>query len=348
VSHLSQRKEKNCLNCGTHVIGKYCHVCGQENIEPEESFWHLLSHFLSDVTHFDGKFISSVKDILFRPGFLSKEYMKGKRASYLNPIRMYLFTSFIFFLIFFSTIHISDRQFNSKVLINGKTIEQVNKMSPQDFDELTKLLNQGKPMTREAFRHYSDSINKVGGIRFSSRIYKTKEEFDSLSALDSVKPSWIQRQFNYKLIEIYKKYGNEQGPVITAIVNSVVHHFPQMLFISLPFVALILKLLYIRRKKFYYVSHIIFTLHVYVFVFIAMLVDLLVSEIHFLSSWGWTNYAYGIIGLVILFYLYKAMRNFYEQGRIKTILKWFILLFSFLTLSILLFTLFLFVSFFQV
>ncbi len=348
MSHLSQRKEKNCLNCGATVIGKYCHVCGQENAEPEESFWHLVSHFFSDITHFDGKFISSLKDLLFRPGFLSKEYMNGRRATYLNPIRMYLFTSFIFFLIFFSTIHINDKKFSGKILFNGKTIEQVNKMSEQDFETFTELLNDGKPMTREVFRHYADSINKVGGIRFSSRLYKSKEEYDSLSARDSGKPTWIQLQFNYKLIEIYKKYGNEQGPVITAIVSSLIHHFPQMLFISLPFVALFLKLLYIRHKKFYYVSHVIFTIHVYVFVFIAMLLELLFSEIKIFSNWGWMNYINVIIALVIFFYLYKAMRKFYEQRRAKTILKYFLLLFSFLFLTIFLFVIFLFISFFQV
>ncbi len=80
MSHLLQRKEKNCLNCGTTVIGKYCHVCGQENIEPKESVWHLVSHFFNDITHFDGKFFTSLKDLVFKPGFLSKEYMNGKKS----------------------------------------------------------------------------------------------------------------------------------------------------------------------------------------------------------------------------------------------------------------------------
>ena len=77
MSHLARRKETNCLNCGTTVIGAYCHVCGQEKLEPKESLWYLIVHFFNDVTHFDGKFFSSLKDILFKPGFLSKEYMKG-------------------------------------------------------------------------------------------------------------------------------------------------------------------------------------------------------------------------------------------------------------------------------
>ena len=102
MSHLKERNEKICLNCGTALTGRYCHVCGQENLEPKETVWHLVQHFFNDITHFDGKFFSTVKYLLRKPGFLSKEYMAGRRMSYLNPIRMYVFTSAIFFLIFFS------------------------------------------------------------------------------------------------------------------------------------------------------------------------------------------------------------------------------------------------------
>jgi hypothetical protein len=102
VSHLPERKEKDCLNCGAVVHGRFCHVCGQENIPPKESFWHLVTHFMYDITHFDGKFFSTLKYLLFKPGFLSHEYLRGRRASYLHPIRMYVFTSAFFFLVFFS------------------------------------------------------------------------------------------------------------------------------------------------------------------------------------------------------------------------------------------------------
>ena len=96
-----ERKEKICLNCTADLQGRYCHICGQENTEPKESVWGLITHFFYDITHFDGKFFSTLKYLAFKPGFLSAEYVKGRRASYLNPIRMYVFTSAIFFIIFF-------------------------------------------------------------------------------------------------------------------------------------------------------------------------------------------------------------------------------------------------------
>ena len=102
MSHSKEREEKVCLNCGTALTGRYCPNCGQENTEPKETVWTLVSHFFNDITHFDGKFFSTGKYLLTRPGFLSSEYIKGRRASYLHPIRMYVFTSAFFFIIFFS------------------------------------------------------------------------------------------------------------------------------------------------------------------------------------------------------------------------------------------------------
>jgi hypothetical protein len=102
VSRHPERTEKNCLNCGTEVLGHYCQNCGQQNLVPKETFWHLVNHFINDITHFDGKFFATLKFLLFRPGFLSAEYIRGRRMAYLHPIRMYVFTSAIFFLIFFS------------------------------------------------------------------------------------------------------------------------------------------------------------------------------------------------------------------------------------------------------
>jgi Protein of unknown function (DUF3667) len=132
LSHLKERKEKICLNCQSALLGRYCHVCGQENLEPKETVWHLIQHFFNDITHFDGKFFESVKFLLRRPGFLSKEYMLGRRAAYLNPIRMYVFTSAIFFIIFFSL------QSTDKV-VNIKETPEVKKSLPTLIKDRAKL-----------------------------------------------------------------------------------------------------------------------------------------------------------------------------------------------------------------
>jgi len=102
VSHYQERAEKDCLNCGTQVEGRFCQNCGQENIIARESFWSLVTHFVYDITHFDSKFFGTMKVLLTKPGRLSIDYIQGKRNSQLHPIRMYVFTSAFFFIIFFS------------------------------------------------------------------------------------------------------------------------------------------------------------------------------------------------------------------------------------------------------
>ena len=102
MSNTAVRKEKVCLNCNARVFGPYCHVCGQQNVEPKETALGLVVHFFNDITHFEGKFITSLRYLFFKPGLLTAEYIRGRRNSYMNPVRMYVFASAFFFILFFT------------------------------------------------------------------------------------------------------------------------------------------------------------------------------------------------------------------------------------------------------
>ena len=342
MSHLPQRKEKNCLNCGTQVIGNFCHNCGQENIEPKETVWHLVTHFFEDMTHFDGKFFTSLKDLIIKPGFLSKEYMIGRRVRYLNPIRMYLFTSAIFFLIFFSLYKINEKDLNVRSVFLGKTYEEIIKMDSAKLSEFTKKINKGKPLNRAEVITLMDT----SGFRMAPGNYRSKKEYDSLLKAGVKKHNWVERQLVYKNLEIKEKYGSDPKVVLAALLNRFMHSLPQMLFVLLPLFAFILKLIYIRRKQFYYVDHIIFTIHLYVFIFLVMLVTFGISKMRSLLHWDWLSFLSAIFVLCIFFYFYKALRNFYKQRRAKTILKYFILLLLFLITTVLMFIVFFIFSIF--
>ena len=199
-------------------------------------------------------------------------------------------------------------------------------------------------MTRERFRQYGDSVKGNTGIRFSSTKYKSREEYDSLLKHGVTKHNWLKRTLTYKQFEINEKFGNDQTKIVNAFVDKLVHSFPQMLFISLPVFALILKLLYMRHKQYYYASHAIFSIHFYVFIFIIFFLLMALSKIKTLTGWDFLNYVMLFTNLTILFYEYKALRSFYAQRRGKTILKFLLLnLFHFLVLVIL-FILFTFFS----
>jgi len=183
VSHSKERKEKVCLNCGAGLHGRYCHVCGQENIEPKETVWGLVTHFTYDITHFDGKFFSTVKSLLFRPGFLSREYVKGRRAGYLHPIRMYVFTSAFFFIIFFSVFNPSnliskDNQTQLKELTEAK--ESLEKYEARSKDSLkTAAVKRAIAKIDKRIDRLSEAIEKKR-IKDSIALANARVRFDTL------------------------------------------------------------------------------------------------------------------------------------------------------------------------
>jgi hypothetical protein len=357
VSHARERSEKNCLNCGATVMGRYCHVCGQENVEPKETFWHLVAHFFNDITHFDGKFFTTLKDLLFKPGFLSKEYMMGRRASYLNPIRMYVFTSAIFFLIFFSFFQNSESiEFGGS--INGKTVEQINKMDSITFAKFTTHINEenerpATPMTREEFKRFADTVFRTffdtsSAFRFTGTNYGSVKQFDSLQHTNAKEHNWLKRQLVYKELELNEKYHHSRIEVLNAIKKALMHSLPQMLWISLPLLALILKLMYIRRKQFYYVSHIIFSIHLYIFLFISQLVLLSISKLNKTLHLDVLSFVLAALTFGLGVYEYLALKNFYRQGWLKTFFKFLLINISYIIMLGLLFAFFGVFSFFKI
>jgi len=368
LSHLKERKEKNCLNCNAQVQGRFCHICGQENVETKESAWHLVSHFFQDITHFDGKFFTSVKLLITRPGFLAREYTVGRRASYLNPIRLYVFTSAFFFLIFFSLYTSTEHDFvqdemtyteakesllaSKKVLLDklstAKDTTAQNKFSKRIKNIDSDLATLEKDTTQV------DNIRSIKTTNFGIisfvKNYRSVAHYDSVqNALPgSQRDGWVTNKIFKKLIIAREKYKGDAKEVDNAVYHKFQHNFPQLLFLSLPFFALILKLLYIRRKQFYYVNHAIFTIYLYCAFFILLLIIFGINQLkamHYLGIYNWLV-AFLITWMVI--YLYKAMRNFYQQRRAKTIVKFILLNFIMFIVYIILMSLVFIFSAYQI
>ena len=137
------RKENDCLNCGSTIQGKFCSNCGQENLEIHESFGHLMNHAISDYFHFDHQFFNTIKPLLFKPGYLTNEYMAGKRVKYLHPVKMYIFISIVYFLLAFQQReNPTNVNFNVKVPAGQQTKtkpEKVNLDSTYEQYQATQL-----------------------------------------------------------------------------------------------------------------------------------------------------------------------------------------------------------------
>jgi hypothetical protein len=400
LSHSKERHEKICLNCNAELHGRFCHQCGQENIEPKETVWGLVSHFFYDITHYDGKFLRTTVKLIARPGFLPKEYMSGRRAYYLHPIRMYVFTSAVFFLVFFSVFQVKhipgikdlDQQLTAadSQAIKLDSAEYAALKTAVDKDDSTAITRsfdvarKVAAVTTGNYRYVrkdstslvpADSTGSakaaagdskkdtgvtVGGLKVKStkrravivdgKEFNTIREYDSAQAQlpPGKRDNWFERRLNIRNLELKEKYKDDDETLLKDMMNKFLHTFPYLLFLSLPLYALYLKLLYIRRKRFYYTDHAIFLIYLYIFTFILLLLLFSFNKLQKSLNWDWIMAIEAILVGYGVWYAYKAMRKFYMQGTGKALLKFMILNFLAFISIIFLFSLFFIITVFQI
>nr|WP_295865291.1 DUF3667 domain-containing protein [uncultured Chitinophaga sp.] len=205
------RSEKNCLNCGTEVPERYCTHCGQENTVQHESFGHLAGHVVADIVHYDSQFLTTLKYLIIRPGFLTQEYWAGRRVRYVNPIKLYVFISFVFFLFFAILTHAPEQHTEKKV----------------------------------------KAPKKEGGVVLSAMDteYSSVAQFDSLQAalppakrLTGVEYRWQRR------VAALKEGGKTAEDVIMEMFS---HNLPKIMFLLMPLFALLVKWTHRKRKLVY-------------------------------------------------------------------------------------------------
>ena len=86
-----------CRNCSEPLAGRFCAACGQEDVVEDPTFGHIVRDFLGDLFDLDSRLWLTLKLLFSRPGFLSAEYLAGRRARYIAPLRLYLISSLVFF-----------------------------------------------------------------------------------------------------------------------------------------------------------------------------------------------------------------------------------------------------------
>jgi hypothetical protein len=327
VSRHHLRKDKNCLNCGVIVGERYCTHCGQENLEPKETVGHLIRHFLEDITHFDGKFFVTVKDLIIRPGFLTREYVAGRRMSYLNPIRMYIFISAVFFVVLFmgkeepATQQEDDGHavgLFSQQLADSLRSAKTDSLHKAFNNEMATRLDSSKVVTP---RDESIGVNmsNLGKVRIdmTENKYNTVREYDSVQRTlpDSAREKGLMHWLLRNNVRQKEKRGGRSKMHVEVDVH---HDIPKIMFLLLPLFALYVSWFY-SRKTYFYVNHAIFTVHFHCFVFLLSLLLLLLDK---LIPGDWTSIILGLLSFILVFvYLVAALHGMYRQSFWRSLLK---------------------------
>jgi len=265
---------------------------------------------------------------------------------------MYVFTSFIFFLLLYSIIGNLTQDKKKRGKVKDSTEAEYKAFAAT----LTRLQAE-LPGVRDADRReeIQDSIEetetdmkalsvavsvvdssaggttklKIGRTGLGGEpLPNTVEEYDSIQAHTppAKRQPWLYRWVNRRAVNETEEFHADKKRFYIEVWERILHTFPKVLFVSLPLFALLLRLLNLRRRKtILYVDHGIFTIHLYCATFILMMAMMLVSEVKNWLDWNWMDWILGLLFLACFVYEYKAMRGFYKQGRGKTFLKFLLL-----------------------
>src|SRR5215469_10168685 len=231
-----------CENCGAVVSGRYCGTCGQRLEPPVHSLWHVAQVATEDLTHADSRLWRTLAALLFRPGYLTHEFLAGRRARYLPPVRLYLAISVVFF-IWASTTH------EVRVVRFSETDHGPSKavLAPLD-DQTFGAVLPGESAEQHAERVCSSGVNYDGPWR------------------ERVQPA--ARRACVRLVL-------DKGRSLPEVF---MHNVPRALFIFLPLLAGVMMLLY-RRPRHYYVEHLLLFVHNHAFAFLLLLLAGLLSAL---------------------------------------------------------------------
>ena len=337
-----------CKNCENKIEQnfQFCPHCGQksnEDLTLRVLFYNTISNYFS----VDARFFRSFLPLLFKPGYLAKRFIEGKRLLYLHPAQMYLFISVIFFFLYSFNVRETVQEVDKK-LKKTNLIEQVSdsiesKKQITDSIQLEKLiapLKDNKIVTgiKEEDIKSLDSLIKAenkdvqtkGILNFAFN----EKKIDSLIAKDAPDETiykalgmgndagFVKRKFYAQMLKFYKDRG------LGAILQTFYDSIPLAMFFLLPIFAFILKIFYFRRGHFSH--HLVFSFYFFSFLFTVFSI-LVVSNLIWEDFPGWITVS---VMLSTFFYLFFAVKRFYDQGWILSFIKSNFISFAFLTFVI--------------
>ncbi len=310
------------------ITDKFCASCGQKVQAKIPKLWELISEFFDSVLNIDSKIIRTFRAI-FIPGQLTLKYFQGIRKKYYQPFRLFFFVSVLFFTALgFSGAKksiMSINQDNSvknirhKIEASEKVKELQGEISAKFQDSLMAVAVLDS--FDQALNVDMDTINITLAANYGNYKIASKDLL-TLSGEEIIEKYEIKGFWNQLFAKQVIKTLQDPSGFTWYMVGNLIW----MLILLMPAVAMVLKLLYFRRKR-YFVEHLTFLFHFHAFAF------LLGSIFILIVNYAETNKIYMLLWLGIPVYLFIAMLRFYKQGFFKTFFKFFSLAMSYLLLS---------------
>jgi hypothetical protein len=292
-----------CDNCGASVPGRYCGNCGQRLEPPVHSLSHFMTVAMEDVTHADSRLWRTLWALLSKPGYLTREFLSGRRARYLPPVRLYLVLSVVFFL----------------WAAAGSRDPRIVQITTRDDGATAARVT---PFTAETISVFSPALPGETAEQRTARIC-------SQMVIEGA-PSWMGpfvRGWHSACPRMVADNGR-------AFEEAYLHNIPRAMFLFLPLLAAAMALLYWRPRH-YYVEHLLLLVHNHAFIYLAVLLVWPLTAL--LGTAG--SLMRAAVVLYIPWYAYRSMRVVYGQGRALTVAKLVPLALFYLVSSLMMMTL---------
>jgi len=306
-----------CLNCGRVLHGQYCGICGQRSGSRLISLWGLVTEGLGDLLDMDSRLWRTLRALLLRPGYLTAEYLEGRRARFMPPFRMYLAFSLLFFLAAFFGVEGIQVVFDDEA---DREAQEAGRPAPAELAAgLRDGLGDDVPAeeTERRARELQRSMSRAEAVR------EAVEEEELSSVCDGLEfriGGWLgQRLSEERLREVCRRVVADRG---RNLARALTDDLPTALFVFLPVLAFVLKLLYPLSRR-YYVEHLLFIVHYQSFVFLVLTLQVLLGRLTgLIGSFAWVAAVSGVIvAFYIPVYLFRSMRRVYRQGFSVTFVK---------------------------
>ena len=286
-------QSSNCLNCGAPLSGPFCAQCGQRDVPPYPSVRELAVDAFWELSGWDGRFATTVKALLRRPGLLTREFLEGRRARYISPLRLYLMASLVYFLVAAAAPKVAEPTSKNFAGVEG-TGFKIGTSTPAAKTSAAQRVGDAAGKSMQAAANSDPNIDPD-----SLTADQRKDALADIAKAPPIFQPLLRRA-------VLDPKGFKKG-IFDAI--------PRMLFALLPIFAAIVAMFYRRRN---YPEHLYFAIHLHAFVFLALA---LVQASKFTHSATIASF-FGVAAAIwIPVYATIAFRRTYGGSVVRTLVK---------------------------
>ena len=322
----------HCENCGALLTGRWCSQCGQAAIDYRRSFRHVIVDVLDSFLNWDSKFFATIGWLIARPWHLTNQFLAGRRVPYVHPLRLYLLVSILFFFVinyWAKSIHAdpsklsADDRADIAAELNDPDIPPAVKARIRGALEAkgrTQPEAQTSPSPQTAVTPQPSVIGSPAPSAPSVTSPSPSGDFRPLVQFDKPPSDKFEKWLEQRAKEKMGEHGSKMALFITTLFSNL----PYMMLCCIPLFALVLKVLYVRKRVFY-IDHLVYALHIHSFAYLAiMLIVLITLGLNRSIPGAFAGWIIAALWITFAAQIFLSIRRVYRQGWFFTVFKFFL------------------------